>query len=234
MKVFVSYRRSDTEHLAGRIADRLRNEPEIEEVFFDIDGIMPGENFEAKIDAALAESAICLVIMGPDWCGKSSDGPARIFDESDFVRRETRAVLESDTKALPVLANDADMPGEDAVPEDLRSLLRINAVTVEFKSFERDMDNLIDAVLSREKPSRHKSFAERNPILAMGSRMLGGTVLAAAALVIAAIIHKQTAGGSLDETLGRGPVWLLIIVVLVAGAVAPVAIPKLRERGKAR
>jgi hypothetical protein len=42
MKVFVSYRRSDTQDLAGRLVDRLRAVPEISFVFFDVQTIAAG------------------------------------------------------------------------------------------------------------------------------------------------------------------------------------------------
>ena len=44
MNVFISYRRSDTQDLAGRIADRIRAVPEVDHVFIDVDGIEPGQS----------------------------------------------------------------------------------------------------------------------------------------------------------------------------------------------
>ena len=41
-RVFVSYRREDTSHLAGRLSDRLAERLGSDNVFMDVDSIDPG------------------------------------------------------------------------------------------------------------------------------------------------------------------------------------------------
>ena len=225
-RVFLSYRRSDTQHLAGRIADHLNAEPDIEELFFDIDGIHPGENFEAKIEAALAASDVCLVLIGNDWCGQRSDEQtARIFDDRDFVRLEVGAALKSSARVLPVLANKAVMPAESELPPELAELPKINAVTIEHNSFERDVDFIVDAILMRKRRSR-RDFIVRYPLL---SRLIRSVIGAAAAfLLLVAILALSNAffGLTLADLRDKGLSWLVIIGVLLLGA----AVPHLRKR----
>ena len=55
MKIFVSYRRSDSRHVAARVSDHLKDFPGVGAVFIDVDGISPGANFKKRIDEALEE-----------------------------------------------------------------------------------------------------------------------------------------------------------------------------------
>jgi hypothetical protein len=48
--VFLSYRREETRHAAGRIADRIGPE----RVFMDVDTIEPGADFAEAINEAVA------------------------------------------------------------------------------------------------------------------------------------------------------------------------------------
>jgi hypothetical protein len=219
MKVFISYRRSDTQDLAGRIADRIRAVPEVDHVFIDVDGIEPGADFALKIRTALAESPVCILLIGPQWRGAhAGGGTARIFEDRDFVRLEAAAALASEQKVLPVLANGAPMPQTEELPEDLHRLPRINALSIRHSYFDHDIEYLVDVLLSRKKPAKVMSYLRRHPFQAGVLRGLAGACSALAILVIGAGVHGALTHRSLDESLGgAGQVWLLIIAVLVSG-----------------
>ncbi|MGH3931178.1 MAG: toll/interleukin-1 receptor domain-containing protein, partial [Pseudonocardiaceae bacterium] len=51
--IFVSYRREETEHVAGRIADRLIARFGESKVFMDVDSIPPGVDFIEAIQRAI-------------------------------------------------------------------------------------------------------------------------------------------------------------------------------------
>lgn len=232
-RVFISYRRSDTEDLAGRIGDRLSATEGIDEVFIDVDSIAPGEDFEDKIESSLAKSSVCLLLIGPDWLGRDTGGGrARIFDDDDFVRLEVRAALASGLKVLPVLVNDAPMPSRDELPEDLHGLPRINATSIRPPQFNRDFEGVLEALLGKRERNGTPSFLERHLLLGRWLRRLGGALIAAIALFVAAIAHNEATGGrSLEETFGgRAQVWLLILAIVALGALAPSAIRRLGER----
>jgi len=174
-QVFISYRRKDTEHLAGRVADRLRTVEGIDEVFIDVDGIAPGEEFETKIVSALDDCSVCLLLIGHHWLGQDSDrDAARIFDDRDFIHLETRAALASGRKVLPVLADGAQMPTKEDLPEDLHRLPRINGISISHLHFNTDVESLIDSILSR------KVTIVEKPLSMLGSllRILGGGCMA--------------------------------------------------------
>ena len=65
-RIFISYRRSDSEIIAGRIYDRLVAAFGEDNIFMDIDDIPPGLDFRDVIDQALAKTDVMLAIIGPD------------------------------------------------------------------------------------------------------------------------------------------------------------------------
>jgi hypothetical protein len=225
--VFISYRRDDTGDLAGRLSDRLSRSPGIGKVFIDVAGIEPGADFVELIGHALAESEVCLVVIGAAWTGPAvADGRTRIHQDGDFVRLEVRSALAGKVRVLPVLAHGAKMPAATALPDDLRRLTRLNAVAIRHDSFERDAQYLIDVILRRRKPSSFGAYLTRHPVLAATLRGAMGFVLAAVALIAAAVLHQAATGRSLDQLLGRGPVLLLIVIVLAAGTVLPLMLTR--------
>lgn len=229
MRIFISYRRSDSQDIAARIADRLNDAPGVREVFIDVDGIEPGENFAARIAQALERSDVCLILIGSDWIGfDAAGGPARIFDPDDFVRREVVASLASGNKVIPILLNDASMPPADALPEDIKALSLTNAVFIRHASVNQDLALLEDAIFSRRPRSPMGRFFRRRPILTLFLKAVGRMLIAGALLVGLAAVHSELTGGrALDQTLGsKGVVWLLIFAVLALGAALPLLLPR--------
>jgi hypothetical protein len=217
MKVFISYRRSDTQDLAGRIADWLRTTPGVTGVFLDVSAIEPGADFTERIAAALAEAPVCIVLIGPAWRGPPDT--ARIFDPADFVRREVSIMLARGLRIIPVLASDAVMPAAEALPEDLRALTRLNALRIRHDSFDRDLAVLVGAILG--DAGRALSVGRRSPPFRTILRAAVSFLASGAGIILGAAIHSALTGRSLDEALGgSGQVWLLIVVVLTAGTLA--------------
>lgn len=215
MNVFISYRRADTQDFAGRLADALRSTRGLGEVFIDVDGINAGEDFAVRLDHALAKADICLVIIGPNW------DLARLADSNDFVRREIAAALASPHRVIPLLANGAAMPEPSALPEELRPLATLNAVSVRHQDFSRDVANLIDVMLGRA-PAHARGWLSRNPWAVVILRIMGGMAAALIALLAVTMILRATTGRSLDALLGgEGPVWLSILAALGMGAALP-------------
>lgn len=232
MKLFISYRRGDARDVAGRLVDRLRQEPQIDHIFIDVEGIAPGEEFKSKIDSAIKQSAACLVLIGKEWTGKSvSEARARIFDENDFVRLEVREALRSAAKVIPVLVNGAAMPSMEDLPEDLQRLPTLHAVSVRHESFARDADYLADAILARKEPSPLSRYWNRHPFQEGLLRSSLGLVTAALLLVAGAGVYQALTGLALNQVLGGvGPVILLVAGVLLAGMIFPLIIRRRRRR----
>lgn len=220
MNIFVSYRRSDTRHIAGRLVERLENMPGVHKVFLDVDGIDPGSNFETMIDDGLRESDICLILIGDDWMGLSADGgAARILGDGDFVRQEAAKAIASDTKVVPILVDGAPMPSKQELPSDLHALVSIDAVFLRHNSFKQDVEHVEDAIFARKSRSPIARFFSRHPFFTLSLKVLGGVIAAAVALLGLAIIHNVVTGGqNLETTFGsQGLVWVIIYGTLAAG-----------------
>src|SRR5215470_14195329 len=63
-RIFVSYRRQESSHLAGRLYDRLAGRFGEDQVFIDVDTIEPGVDFAEEIFRAVTACQVLLVIIG--------------------------------------------------------------------------------------------------------------------------------------------------------------------------
>src|SRR5215510_6713683 len=92
--VFVSYRRSDAEFPAVELQARLKEELDVQ-VFFDVQSIRPGDDWEARITAALKHCSVFVLLLGRDWIGKLPNGKRRIDEDDDVFRLEMERALDS-------------------------------------------------------------------------------------------------------------------------------------------
>jgi hypothetical protein len=76
-RVFVSYRREDTRHVAGRLADRL---VERFQVFMDMDTIEPGTDFTDVIRRAVNHCDVFLSVIGTQWITVEDERGLRRLD----------------------------------------------------------------------------------------------------------------------------------------------------------
>lgn len=153
--IFISYRREDTAGHAGRIFDRLREKFGRDNVFMDVAGIEPGVDFVEVIDRAVGSCDVLLVIIGKKWltCTDAS-GKSRLDDPKDFIRLETATALRRNIRVIPVLVQDAAMPGEGDLPDDLKKLARRQATEISDTHWDTDTGQLIEtlAKLLHEEP----------------------------------------------------------------------------------
>ena len=64
-KIFLSYRRQDAGHLAGRLYGQLADHFGRQDVFMDVDSLSPGTNFFRAINWAIDASNVVLALIGP-------------------------------------------------------------------------------------------------------------------------------------------------------------------------
>ena len=145
--IFVSYRRQDTDDLAGRLYDRLVDRFGEGQVFMDVDTIEPGLDFAEEVTRAVAACQVLVAVIGPAWLTAADGrGRRRLDDPGDFVRLEIEAALARGVRVIPVLARGAMMPGEDDLPENLAGLARRNALFIRHESFRFDAGRLVAAI----------------------------------------------------------------------------------------
>jgi len=137
--IFVSYRREEAGHVAGRLADRLAERFGPTNVFIDVDSIEPGTDFADAIQAAIARCQVLLALIGPEWATLADDaGRRRLDDPDDYVVQELKAALALDLRVIPVLVDGAEVPSQNVLPQSLRPLVRRNAVRLDHETFRPD------------------------------------------------------------------------------------------------
>lgn len=93
-RIFISYRRDDSEGHTGRLYDALASRFGDEQVFMDIDTIPLGVDFARVITEAVASCDVLIAVIGRDWLTLAdSTGRRRIDSPDDFVRLEIKAVI---------------------------------------------------------------------------------------------------------------------------------------------
>ena len=68
-RITISYRRADSDAIAGRIRDRLARHYGDRAVFMDIDNIPFGIDFREHIKGELASNDMLVAVVGPKWLG---------------------------------------------------------------------------------------------------------------------------------------------------------------------
>jgi hypothetical protein len=150
MRLFISYRRSDSLDVAGRIFDKLASYFGPRAIFKDIASIPLGTDFRSVV---LEEVELCdavLAVIGPEWLSVAdSRGVRRLNDPFDHVRLELEVALEHSIPVVPVLVSGAQMPSPAELPASLASLSNRNAISIRpDPDYHRDMDRLIRALES--------------------------------------------------------------------------------------
>jgi uncharacterized protein with WD repeat len=145
--IFISYRRQDSSHLAGRLYDRLADRFGADLVFMDVATIDLGVDFAEVITRAVGTCQVLVALIGPQWVTAADpDGRRRLRDPNDFVRLEIQAALERDVRLIPILVEGAPMPRVRDLPRRLAGLARRNAMTMRHESFPYDAERLVTAI----------------------------------------------------------------------------------------
>jgi hypothetical protein len=143
MRVFMSYRRGSTTDISGRIYDRLCDHFGPDAVFRDLDSISLGASFLEQLQRALSETDVLLAIIGKDWLERGD-----LSSEQDFVRLELQEAFRRRIRVIPVLVGGADLPAASGLPECLRQLPLMQALTVDSGvDFGVHTDRLIRGIL---------------------------------------------------------------------------------------
>jgi hypothetical protein len=150
VKIFISYRRSDSSESAGRLFDRLVEAFGRDAVFKDVDSIPLQTRFSDFIKTWLEQATLVVVVIGPDWLNiTGADGQRRLDDPEDLVRLEILTALSLGIPLIPVLVRNASMPAAAQLPECLLPLTRWNGhLARPDPDFHSDVDKLIGNIQS--------------------------------------------------------------------------------------
>lgn len=148
-RIFINYRRQDSEGYVGRLYDHLAQHFQRDHLFMDVDDIPPGADFVQVLEEAVAGCDVLIAVIGPAWLHCTDDaGDRRLHQWNDFVRIEIASALKHDKLVIPVLVGRARMPSPGDLPDDLHALCRRNAVELSHQRFSYDVEKLAAAIKS--------------------------------------------------------------------------------------
>jgi hypothetical protein len=175
-RIFINYRRDDTQGVAGRLFDHLALKYSRSELFMDVDAMKPGLDFAKQLDTQVSQCHVLLAMIGPHWLeAHDQTGRRRLDNAKDSVRVELASALKRDIAVIPVLVEGTQMPAEESLPDDLKPLAFRHALELRHTRFNADADAIMHA-LEEVVPRRHVPW------------MLAGAGVAVAALVGIAIV----------------------------------------------
>jgi TIR domain len=193
--IFLSYRRSDTQDVAGRLFDQLSSHFGRRKVFKDVDSIPIASDFRDYIVDQIRYSVV-LVLIGPAWLAESSPyGKSRLWDKEDFVRLEIEVALQSDSPLVPVLVNGAKMPTCEMMPPSIVAIRGKQGIVVrpdpDFHADVRRLTRLLSELL-RADPERKGAPAEMLDELFANCQGWYNEIVKTVAQIVAVIRDRRT------------------------------------------
>jgi len=167
-KVFINYRRKDSEQYVFSLGLLLESRfPKC--IFWDRDTLKVGERYKEKIEGALRESGVVIVVIGKAWLDiRDEQGRRRLDDPEDVLRTELLTAIKLKVPLIPVLVGSARMPSAKDLPEELWPLVDWQATQLNLDdpkgSMARliaDVQRLLDARRADEERKEQPRLEER-------------------------------------------------------------------------
>ena len=178
--IFINYRKGDTQSNVDFLAEGLKQQFGDRFVFKDDQDIQPGEKWPDKLENAITNAEILLVVIGNKWLTMSDEfGRRRIDNEEDWVRREICTAFNLNKIVLVILVNDAKLPIKRGLPADchLQNLPDIQHIQLRSGSnIKNDIEKIINSIC-RLVPALKKNtqpIKKRFPVVAFD---LDGTLI---------------------------------------------------------
>src|SRR4249919_2654808 len=185
IKVFISYRRGDSDNNAQSICDAFVARFGEKCVFFDVDQ-GPGE-FAENIKECIKRADVLVAIIGPCWVelrrppegGTDSNSEDAVrWHEEDFVRWELKLALERKVELVPVFVDGVqDIPEATKMPEELRPLKRWSGYPLVSRSngvvpYKQGLDHICNMVELAARKRRDRDLKNQVVRLAEMARGL--------------------------------------------------------------
>jgi hypothetical protein len=153
---FICYRHKDSEGEATHLYDRLQQKLGQNHVFIDYNFLKPGTHWSEEIESCIKSCYALIAVIGDHWQIAGENGQPRLFELEDPVRKEIAIAMNAGVKIVPILLAGAAMPEKAKLPDNLKALPDIQALTLDRYHFDPDVDKL----LRRLKDIRRKRIRE--------------------------------------------------------------------------
>jgi hypothetical protein len=179
VRVFLSYRRAEAEEtfVPGRLAQELGHRFGKANVFLDVTHkFTAGCPWRPPIQGAIAEAAVLLVLIGPNW------EPSKLFADDDPVAFEIQEAVRRQKRIIPILIGNTPMPSAGKLPKDIQFVTKVQAPHLRSDPyFDEDFAEIADAVRRAAAPP---SVLARMLVDRLRRRVLASVTVALVLLVI--------------------------------------------------
>lgn len=150
MRVFISYRRDDSQAATQWIYRELKASLGPDQIFFDFDTIPFGVNFKTFLQESVSSCGIMLAVIGRGWVdARNAEGERRLEDPADLVRIEIESALAQNLRVVPVLIDGASMPKATDLPPEMQDLIFQNGLEIDFaRDLDAHLQRLVQVVMS--------------------------------------------------------------------------------------
>jgi TIR domain len=170
-EIFLSYRESDSEGWAVKIAEDIAEAFGDDSVFLDKDSLRAGK-WNEQIQRALTMARVVVVIIGPQWVATLNDRRRRKMQ--DVHREEVAfALAQQNTIVIPACVGNADMPDRDVLPTEIQKLCDQQARTIGASADQRNA-GLGELLMDIERVLGRPAKANRRPDPISGEEEIGG------------------------------------------------------------
>jgi hypothetical protein len=153
-RIFISYRRSETDGAAPLLYGQLCSHFGEANVFMDQQGLMGGDDYRRRIVRELQDCDAMVVVMGSNWMGTSKKGAQnRLHEPEDYVRFEVGMAIDRDILVIPVLVNDAVRPSKQDLPDTLWRLTTYNDMRIRLNDRPGDVVQRLVASIKAHRAS---------------------------------------------------------------------------------
>jgi tetratricopeptide (TPR) repeat protein len=140
--VFISYQKSSTRHIVGRLDSFLGRRFGPKQIFRDSARLQAGDKWWPTITDAIGKSSVLLVVIGTDWLEHLEASNAAAESGDGWVQQEILLAMEKGVGVIPVLVDEATMPRAEDLPTKIAGLGAVQAQVLTDRTFDADAEAL--------------------------------------------------------------------------------------------
>ena len=109
---FISYRRDDSAQISQGLYFQLKARFGSGQLFMDVNSVMVGQPWPARIQTRLQKASVVLAVIGPGWLTAADKFGRRKLDApTDWVREELSVALSDSIPIIPLVFDDFTLNG---------------------------------------------------------------------------------------------------------------------------
>jgi tetratricopeptide (TPR) repeat protein len=150
--VFINYRGGDSASNGAWLYTELVHRFGDEHVFLDAESIPAGADFVEELLHRVRSARVVLAVIGPRWLVATdpTTGRRRLDDPDDWVRRELAEAFAVGVRVIPIVTDQAELPGEADLPADIAALYRCQARYLRRREPKSDLARIVADLVSMD------------------------------------------------------------------------------------